>query len=121
MAILLREPGYEVLLDRVRAPGSIGIGAPTLTETGLVLTARLGMLGQTLLARFITEAQLAVIPFTDEHWPVAVSAFQRFGKGRHPAALNFGDCLAYAVASVAGEALLCVGHDFHKTDLPLAV
>lgn len=121
VAILFQEPGYEVLLDRVAAPGSVSIGAPTLAETGLVLTARLGVTGQTLLARFIAERKLTVLPFEAKHWPVAANAFLRFGKGRHPAALNFGDCLTYAVASLAGEALLCVGRDFPKTDLALAI
>jgi len=121
IAILLQEPGYEPLLDRVTAPGSVAIGAPTLAETGLVLTARLGIPGQTLLARFVSESRMAVLPFTDEHWPVAIDAFRRFGKGRHPAALNVGDCLTYAVARLAGEALLCAGQDFPKTDLPLAI
>jgi len=121
VAVLLREPGYEPLLDRMAAPGSVGIGAPTLAETGLVLAARMGVAGHTLLARFVAECGITVLPFTDDHWPVAVVAFRRFGKRRHPASLNFGDCLTYAVASVAGEALLCVGHDFAKTDLPLAI
>jgi len=58
-----------------------------------------------------------VIPFDDEHWAVAITAFQRFGKGRHPAALNFGDCLTYAVARLADERLLCIGEDFVRTDL----
>ena len=51
------------------------------------------------------------------HWPVALDAFQRYGKGRHPAALNFGDCLTYAVASHPNRPLLCVGGDFRQTDL----
>lgn len=121
VAILLKEPGYEPLLDRIAAPGVVAVGAPTLAETGLILTARLGVLGRTLLARFVAEAPLTVLPFTDEHWPVALRAFHSYGKGRHPAALNFGDCLTYAVASLAGEALLCAGRDFPKTDLPMAI
>ena len=121
LAILFQEPGYEQLLDRVAAPGSVAIGAPTLAETGIVITARMGLPGRTLLARFLAESRMSVQPFTDDHWPIAVDAFRRFGKGRHPAALNFGDCLTYAVASLAGEALLCVGEDFVKTDLPLAI
>jgi len=121
VAILLQEPGFEPLLDRVAARGSVGIGAPTLAETAIVLAARLGLPGQTLLARFVSEGRISVLPFTDEHWPVAVDAFRRYGKGNHPAALNFGDCLTYAVARLEGEALLCVGRDFAKTDLPLAI
>jgi ribonuclease VapC len=118
VAILLREPGHEALLEHLSsAPAAIG--APTLVETGMVLAARLGLPGKTLLARLVSEAELDVIPFTAEHWMVAVDAFVRFGKGRHPAALNYGDCLSYAVARLAGEPLLCRGDDFARTDLPV--
>jgi ribonuclease VapC len=73
-----------------------------------------------LLARFLQEAGLTVIPFGEEHWRAAVEAYAKFGKGRHPAGLNFGDCLTYAVARLAGQRLLFVGTDFSKTDLPSA-
>ena len=53
----------------------------------------------------------------DDHLPVAIGAFPRFGKGRHPAALNFGDCLSYAMANVGGMELMYVGEDFGRTDL----
>jgi ribonuclease VapC len=121
IAILLRETGWESLLDHLASAPTAGIGAPTLVETGIVLAARLGIPGKSLLARFIHEAELGVIPFTDQHWPVAVDAYLRFGKGRHPAALNFGDCLTYAVSQVTGQPLLCVGDDFARTDLPLVL
>ncbi|MBX6723923.1 MAG: type II toxin-antitoxin system VapC family toxin [Dactylosporangium sp.] len=121
IAILLREPGWESLLDHLAEASTAGIGAPTLVETGIVLGARLGIPGKSLLARFVQEAEMRVIPFTDLHWPVAVDAYLRFGKGRHPAALNFGDCLTYAVSQVAGEPLLCLGEDFARTDLPLVL
>jgi ribonuclease VapC len=117
VAILLREPGWESLLEQVASAPSVGIGAATLVETGIVLAARLGIPGKSLLARFVQESELTVVPVTAEHWSVAVDAYLRFGKGRHPAALNFGDCLTYAVAVIAGEPLLFVGDDFTKTDL----
>jgi ribonuclease VapC len=120
IAVLLRQPGYEPVLEELaREPGA-GIGAPTLVETGVVLAAKLGVTGRTLLARFLHESGLVVVPFGEEHWSVAVDAFARFGKGRHPAGLNFGDCLAYATARLADEPLLCLGDDFAKTDLALA-
>jgi ribonuclease VapC len=84
-----------------------------------VLAARLGIAGTTMLARFCQEADLAVVPFGAEHWPVAADAYIRYGKGRHPAALNFGDCLTYAVCRLAGQPLLCLGDDFSRTDLAL--
>jgi ribonuclease VapC len=117
VAVLLREPGHDGLLDALDTAPVAGIGAPTLVETGIVLAARLGIAGKTLLARFVDEAGLVVLPFTAEHWPVAVDAYLRYGKGRHPAGLNFGDCLTYAICWSADQPLLCVGDDFPRTDL----
>jgi len=119
IAIVLREPGWAALVDKLSA-GHAGAGAPTLAEAGLVLTAKLGPRGRSLLARVVQEARIAVVPFTDEHWPIAIDAYARFGKGRHAAALNFGDCLTYAVARLASQPLLYVGEDFARTDLPRA-
>jgi ribonuclease VapC len=117
VAILLKEDGHERLLKSLAQASEVRVGAPTAAETGIVLTARLGVVGRTLLARFFEEADIEIVECGPEHWKVAVEAFERFGKGRHPAGLNFGDCLTYAVAAVEGEALLCVGDDFPKTDL----
>lgn len=119
LAILLREPRWQLLAEQITASPTAGIAAPSLAECGLVLTSRLGPTGKSLLARFVQEVGLREIPFTAEHWPVAVDAFLRYGRGRHPAALNFGDCLTYATATVAREPLLCVGDDFPQTDLTL--
>ena len=63
---------------------------------------------------------MTIVPFADEHWRVAVDAYTRFGKGRHRAGLNFGDCLTYAVARLAEQPLLFVGDDFRKTDVVVA-
>jgi len=117
VAIILREPGWEDVVTRLGAEAVAAIGAPTLAEAGLVLTAKMGGEARIALSRLLQEAGLTVIPFAEEHWRVAVDAYARFGKGRHPAALNFGDCLSYAVARLAGQPLLFVGNDFSKTDL----
>lgn len=117
----MRQPGYEPLLERLAEEPHVAIGAPTLAETGIVLAARLGASGRTFLARLLHEAEVTVVPFADDHADVAVEAFMRFGKGRHPAALNFGNCLTYATAKLAGEPLLCLGDDFAQTDLVLVV
>ena len=119
VAVLLRQAGHEELLDRLASAPAAGIGAPTLAQTGIVLVARLGVAGKSLLARFVDEAGLTVVPFGAEHWPVAVDAYIRYGKGRHPAALDFGDCLTYAVCRQADQPLLCVGDDFTHTDIDL--
>jgi ribonuclease VapC len=120
VAVLLAEPGYERLRDRLVASEQVAIGAPTVLETSLVLCSRLGHAGKTLLARFLQEAEVEVVEFTADHWTVAADAFIAYGRGRHRAALNFGDCMTYAVAKLAGEPLLCLGDDFPTTDLELA-
>lgn len=120
VAILLREPGWEGLLEKLVSAGRVGVGAPTLVEAGIVLSARLGRDARPLLARLAQEAGMSTVPFGEAAYVVAVDAFLRFGKGRHPAALNFGDCVSYATARVTGEPLLCVGEDFRRTDVLLA-
>ena len=120
VALFLQEPGHEALRAKIGAATFIGIGAPTLVETALVLSARLKRDMRGSLARFIEETGAVVIPFTESHYGLAVSAWLKYGKGRHPAALNFGNCLAYAVARAANMPLLCVGDDFPQTDLNLA-
>lgn len=120
VAIFFKEPGYEALLQKLESADQIGLGAPTLVECAIVLAARLGRDSRGMLARFIEEAQITVVPFTDRHFGAAVTAWIKYGKGRHPAALNFGDCLAYATARQARMPLLCVGEDFLQTDLILA-
>jgi len=121
VAIALREPGYQALLDALGRDPRVGIGAPTLVEAALVLTARLQRDTRGLLSRFLLEGDVAVLPFTDAHFGTAMDAWLRFGRGRHPADLNFGDCLAYATAHLAGAPLLFTGQDFRRTDLPAAL
>ena len=118
LAVFLKEPGFEVIVDRLAAEDEVGIGAPTLAETGIVLDARFGAAAAGWLSQFLAEFRVSAIPFGADHWREAVAAYARFGRGRHPAALNFGDCLSYAVARLAGEPLLCVGEDFTRTDVP---
>ena len=120
VALFLQEPGWERLAERLAATERAAIGAPTLAEAGLVLSARLRTDARGLLSRFLSEFQVDVVPFGEAHYAAAVDAWLRFGKGRHPAALNFGDCLSYAVARLADHPLLCVGEDFARTGLPLA-
>ncbi len=120
LAVVLREQGYEPLEQAMGAAAQVGVGAPTLVEAAVVLHSRIGALSRTLLVRLLDDVDATCIVFGDRHWPVALGAFARWGKGRHPAALNFGDCLTYAVARVANEPLLCLGTDFARTDLTLA-
>jgi ribonuclease VapC len=120
VALLLREPGHERLLATLATAPSVGIGAPTLVETTIVLSARLGRDARGLVSRFLDEADVTLVPFTDAHFGTALDAWLRFGRGRHPAGLNFGDCLSYATARIAGQPLLFTGDDFAQTDLEAA-
>lgn len=120
VSIICREAGYEGLVEKLRRADVLGIGAPTLTEIGLVLEGRFKLDARSVLDRFLRDFEVAIIPFGEHHWLESVDAYRRFGKGRHPAALNFGDCLSYATARLAEQPLLFVGDDFPKTDLPLA-
>jgi ribonuclease VapC len=119
VAVLLEEVGRDALLRAMEEADLVGIGAPTLVEASIVLAARMGPPGVTVLHRLVTDGDIAVIPFGDAHRRAAVDAFLRFGKGRHPARLNLGDCHSYATARVARQPLLCVGDDFGQTDLEL--
>lgn len=120
VAVVVREPGYEAVLDALTDPATAaGIGTPTSAELGLVLSARLGADARPMVAGLLDSLEIATIAFSDAHWRTAIEAFWRYGRGRHAAALNFGDCLTYAVASLANEPLLYVGDDFTRTDLTL--
>lgn len=119
VALLLEEDGHEEIKYQIAAASVCRVGAPTLLEASIVMTNLMGVRGRALLALLLQDLRVDVISFGPEHWSVAHEAFLRFGKGRHPAKLNFGDCLTYATASVAREPLLCVGNDFPQTDLEL--
>lgn len=117
IGVLLRQSGQDPALEQLARTTAVGAGAPTLAETGIVLAARVGVSGKTLLSRFVHESGLVVVPSGNNHWSAAIDASLRYGKGRHLAALNFGDCLTYAVARLTDERLLCLGDDFARTDL----
>jgi len=119
VAVLLREQGYEALANAVTSSLSVSVGTPTLVESELVLVGRLGYDGRSIVGDLVNDYDIRIAPFSLEHWRAAGSAFVRFGKGRHPAGLNYGDCMAYATARLAEEPLLCLGNDFAKTDLQL--
>jgi ribonuclease VapC len=121
LAIVFAEEGYETLVVALSEAASAGIAAPNVAEAGIVLRARLGNKAPGLIERFLQELRIEVIPFDEAHVAVAVEAFWRYGKGRHRAALNFGDCMSYAVAKLADAPLLYVGDNFSHTDIAPAV
>ncbi len=120
VAIVLREPGFEPVLSKLTAAEVIGVGTPTLAETGIVLSWKLSKDSTALLRIFLQEFGVVAIPFGETHWREAVSAYVRYGRHRRPAGLKIGDCMTYATARLAQRPLLCLGNDFAKTDLALA-
>jgi ribonuclease VapC len=115
VAILTNEPGDGWLAAPLAHAGERLISAPTALELGVVLEARSPAPG--ILRRTLRDAEITVTPFDDAMAQRALDAWSRFGKGRHPAGLNFGDCCSYAVAEATGCPVLCVGNDFSQTDL----
>lgn len=120
VAVIFQEPDYEIIIDKLVESSATGIGTPTLVETGIILDARLRKDSRFLLTRMLDEFNIVEVPFGESHWRESLVAYRRFGRGRHRANLNFGDCLSYAVVRLASEPLLFVGKDFAATDLPSA-
>jgi ribonuclease VapC len=118
LALLQGEKEADRILAALADAEVRRVSAATVVEAGIVLQARYGDHGERELDLFLQRAEVEVIPFSEEHATVARQAFRRFGKGRHPAALNFGDCFAYALAVVLDHPLLFVGTDFSATDVP---
>ena len=120
LAILFVEAEQEEFVRKIDDEPVVGVGAPTLAETATVLASRRGEAAVNDIQDFVVRSGLVVIAFDLRHWKAAGEASRRYGRGRHPARLNFGDCLAYATARIADEPLLCKSDDFAKTDLVLA-
>ena len=118
MSIMLREPTRAWLLERLSRVVEPLLAAPTALEFGMVLEARIPG-SQGMAARAVRDGRFTVVDFTAELADRGLHAWRRFGKGRHPAALNFGDCCTYALAEQTGLPILCVGNDFARTDLPV--
>ena len=117
IAILFSEAGHLDLVDRILAADSVRVGAPTLVETSMVFASRRGTASTREVDELVKELGVTVVPFGEQEWHAATDAFLRFGRGRHRAALNFGDCLSYATATTARDTLLFVGDDFARTDV----
>ncbi len=120
VALVMNESESSRLQAALQAAPVVRVGSPTVLESAMVLTRFLGSEGRKHLRELLLASETAVISFTADHEVVAYDAFLRFGKGRHPAALNYGDCMSYAVAIVGGEALLFTGTNFLHTDVAVA-
>jgi len=117
LAIFLAEPERTSFLQRITEADTRRISAATVLETGIVLEARKGEAAGREFDLFVVRANLEVVPVDAEQIEVARSAWRKYGKGRHAAALNFGDCFSYALAKFFGEPLLAKGEDFSLTDI----
>lgn len=121
VAVLLREEGFRPFAEAIAEVGTVAIGAPTLVEADMVMMGRYDLHGGALVAQFMLENDVVVVPFDERHRSIAFEAFARYGKGRHPAGLNYGDCMTYATARIADLPLLFTGEDFARTDLVSAL
>ena len=120
-AILFREPDGEQLAVALRDATVVRISAATLVEVTMVVVSRLGSNGSHQLEHLLQRLEVVVEPFTGSQAGTAHAGWLRFGRGRHPAALNFGDCFAYALAIERDEPLLFSGADFARTDVRSAL
>jgi ribonuclease VapC len=120
VALLGMEPESARIAGAIEHDPTRLISAATLLETGLVVEARYGPPGGHELDLLVAKAGLSVESVTPEHAEIAREAWRRYGKGRHSAALNFGDCFSYALARATGEPLLFKGDDFSQTDIAVA-
>ena len=117
MAVLQDEPERRSFNEAIEAADSAALSVASFVEASIVIEARHGADGLRALDRFIERAGIVVAAVDLEQGKVARDAFSRFGKGRHAAALNFGDCFSYALARILGEPLLFKGEDFARTDV----
>ncbi len=121
LACLLDEPERTHFVDAVDGDPVKLVSVVGYVETSFVVLGRKGETGLSDLERFIGRASIIRVAVDTDQAELAVEAFRRFGKGRHPARLNIADCFAYALAKATGESLLFKGGDFALTDLMTAV
>jgi ribonuclease VapC len=117
IAILFNEDDAESFAHMITRADSCRVSAATFVEAAIVVESQTKSSGSRQLDAFFRRAGITIEPVTEEHAHIARQAFTDFGKGRHPAGLNYGDCFSYALAKATGEPLLFKGKDFAKTDL----
>ncbi len=121
LAIFLAEPERKQFLEVITQGDTRYISAANVLETGIVLEARRGEAAGREFDLFLRQAKLEVVPVDSDHIEIARLAWRKYGKGRHAAGLNFGDCFTYALAKAMGEPILFKGEDFTHTDLSPAI
>jgi ribonuclease VapC len=117
VAIFLAEPERQKFLSAIMSAETRLISAASVLETGIVLESRQGEASGREFDLFVVRASLEIVPVDAEQADLARSAWRKYGKGRHGAGLNFGDCFSYALAKFSGEPLLAKGTDFARTDI----
>jgi len=115
LAILQDEPERRHFNEAVEAAETLSLSTASFVECSMILESRYGAEGVRDLDLFIAKAQVSLVPVDEEHADLARRAFRKYGKGRHPASLNFGDCFSYALARALDEPLLFKGNDFPQT------
>jgi ribonuclease VapC len=121
VTILLNEPGSGQFVRALDEALSLKMSAASVLEVAIVVESRFSNGARKQLDAWLQDTSIEVVPLTLRHVEAARDGFRRFGKGRHPAALNFGDCFSYGLAKALGEPLLFRGNDFSKTDLKSAL
>ena len=121
LAILFDEPERDAFADALSDAGLRLMSSLNVLEAAVVVSSRKGPYGARELDLLLHRAEFEVVSFTSDHLRLARDAYERYGKGRHPAGLNLGDCCAYALARHTGEPLLFKGDDFARTDVVTAL
>ena len=121
LAVLLAEPDGPDFAGAIATAERRLMSAASFLETAIVIDSQLGAAAGRQLDVFADRAGLTVVPVSLDHVRIARQAYADYGKGHHPAGLNFGDCFAYALAKAAGEPLLFKGTDFAATDITAAL
>ena len=120
IAYLKAEPEAPRLEAAMLKASVLSMSAASLVEAGMVAERLRGGGGSADLDMLLVQMNVSIVPFTEQQAELARTAFRRFGKGRHPAGLNFSDCFSYALARALGEPLLFVRNDFSQTDVQVA-
>ena len=121
IAILQDEPERRSFNLAIESAETRLLSAASFVESSLVIETRVGADGIRDLDLFVAKADISIEPVDTDQAYVARQAYSQYGKGRHPAGLNYGDCFTYALAKLSGEPLLFKGHDFSKTDLDTVI
>ena len=117
IAVLLLEPDAEQLLNQLIDADELYLSAVSLVETAMVIEYKKGKLGADKLDELLAELTLTIVEFDQQQAALARMAWREYGKGRHPAKLNFGDCCSYALAKHLNQSFLFKGNDFSQTDI----